>query len=308
MLKVSHCSSREDLEAVVDLCDRAFANTPRDYFVRHVLNDATLRPEDTLIGTVGGRLVSSVQIFPRVCWVDGATIPFAGIGNVATDPAERRAGYAGELMRESVRRMTERGFPFSMLTTTINVYYQKFGYGTVPRAVAVFDRPPSPARDWTVRRFDPARDGRGVRALYETYNRNSVGPIARDDVYWDAQSLFCGEDPSMFLCAERDGRLCGYIRGFVEKGSAHVLEFAGAESVSAVFATLVSALADRQRGMAVKMFLSDREKERLAPIPPHTQSTDTDTMVLVLDERFRRLVEERIMKPGVLMYWLADFF
>jgi hypothetical protein len=31
-------------------------------------------------------------------------------------------------------------------------------------------------------------------------------------------------------------------------------------------------------------------------------------MILLLDEEYRRMVEERVMRPGVLMYWLADFF
>jgi predicted acetyltransferase len=308
MLEISQCRSREELEDVVDLCDRAFQNTPREYFARHVLCDATLRPEHTLIGRKGGRIVSSVQIFPRVCWIDGRTMPFAGIGNVATDPAERKSGYAGQLMTEAVRRMTSDGFPFSMLTTTINPYYAKFGYVTVPREVAVFAGPPRHGDEWAVRKFDRLRDLAAVRELYEGYNLNSAGPIARDDLYWRAQFEFCGEDPDMFLLAERAGHVGGYIRGCEEKGAVQVLEFGAAEEGPVVFHTLLSALSAVKPHLAVKMFLSEREKGRLSPLPPCTVQTDTDTMILVLEEASRPTVEEKLKRPGKYMFWVSDFF
>jgi hypothetical protein len=58
----------------------------------------------------------------------GALLPMVGICQVATDPDERNKGFAGELMRRSLREMRERGlyttalFPFSFR------YYRKFGY------------------------------------------------------------------------------------------------------------------------------------------------------------------------------------
>lgn len=308
MLDISRCTSREELEEVVDLCDRAFPNTPREYFRRHILSDATLRPEHTLIGRKDGRIVSSVQIFPRTCWIEGETLPFAGIGNVATDPAERKMGYAGLIMEEAVRCMKADRFPLSTLTTTINAYYAKFGYVTVPRDVAVFTAAPDAPHGGSIRQFQRPRDLDRVRELYESYNRDSAGPVVRDRQYWDAQFLFCGEDPALFLLMERNGRVEGYIRGAEEKGAVQVLEFAAVDRVPTTFASLLGALHAARPGMAVKMFLSERERKRISPLPPHTTQPDTDTMMLILDERSRQAVQQKLMRPGAYMFWGSDFF
>jgi len=308
MLDISRCTSHQELEEVVDLCDRAFPNTPREYFHRHVLCDATLRPEHTLVGRKDGRIVSSVQIFPRVCWMEGQTLPFAGIGNVATDPAERKMGYAGLIMEEAIRCMKGDGFPLSTLTTTINAYYEKFGYVTVPREVAVFTAAPDVPKSGGVRRFQRPRDFNRVRELYDNYNRESAGPIARDERYWQAQVQFCGEDPTLFLLMERNARAQGYIRAAEEKGTVQVLEFGAVDSVPATFATLLGALCAAKPGKPVKMFLSERERKRISPLPPHAIQTDTDTMILILDEASRRAAEEKLIRPGAYMFWGSDFF
>jgi predicted N-acetyltransferase YhbS len=308
VVEISHCTSRAELEAVVDLCDRAFPGTAREYFERHVLHDATLRPEDTLIGTSDGRIISTVQVFPRTCWMNGARVRFAGVGNVATLPEHRGAGHAAALMREAIRRMRSLGFAFSMLSTSINAFYERFGFVTVPRDVAVFAPPPAPASTRTVRRFDRERDGEAVQRIYEAYNRGSVGPIARDGAYWRAQEQFCGEVPAMFLVVESAGSVAGYVRGGVTKGSLHVLEFACEREVQSIFATLLNALSLQRAELVLRMPLSRREKERLAPLPRHTIEPDTETMILVLDDRNRQTLEGGLLGPGSLMFWQSDFF
>jgi predicted acetyltransferase len=292
---------------VVDLCDRAFQDTPREYFERHVLGDPTLRPEDTLVLVKDGRFVSSVQMFPRTYWVEGRTMKFGGIGNVSTDPAERKHGYAGLLMAEAVRRMRDLGYAFSMLTTGINSYYEKFGYVTVPRRAMVF-RGLSPKRAPGVRQFARKQDFGFVRAIYEKYNGELAGPVVRDERYWQGQFDFCGEDPDKFLVLERDGRVTGYIRGNIEKGLLQVLEFGALEDIPATCEALIRSLASRSVGTPVKMMVSDRERESLAPGLTHVIEEDTAMMILVLDDRERARLERTILRPGMLTFWLSDFF
>ncbi len=305
--EVRACRNRAELRAVVDLCDRAFDGTPREYFERHILNDPTLRPEDTLVLVKDGRFVSSVQIFPRRFWVEGRVMKFAGIGNVSTDPAERKHGHAGRLMEEAVKLMQGQEYSFSMLTTTINSYYEKFGYVTVPRQTVVFTGI-SPKRAPGVRQFVRERDFASVRAIYESYNGENAGPLVRDDQYWHSQFDFCGEDPDKFLLLERDGRVTAYIRGNVEKGTLQVLEFGALEEVPASFEALVRSLASRSMGTPVKVVLSEGELRRLALRLPHALATDTEMMILVLDDRERAKLERTILRPGALMFWLSDFF
>jgi predicted N-acetyltransferase YhbS len=308
-LEISHCTSRAQLEAVVDLCDRAFPATDRGYFERHILRDATLRPEDTLIGTVEGRIVSSVQLFPRVCRAGGETLRFAGIGNVATDPRERGAGYAGMVMREALRRMTDGGFAFSLLTTTtVTAYYQKFGYRVLPRRAVNFDPPPDTDPECLIRPCEWARDGGRVKELYEGYNLGSAGTVVRDDLYWEAQRKFCGEDPAMFLVAVEHDSVVGYIRGGLKKGVLRLLEFAARPDRCRLFPPLLAAMSRQRPGATIHTLFSDREMQRLSPLPAHTLLPDTDAMLLVLDEQHRRTVEEMVLRPGAFMFWLSDSF
>ena len=306
-IDIRGCRTAEELVAVVDLCDRAFDNFPREYFERHKLKDPTLSVHHTRIGLKDGHLVTSVQVFPRTCWAEGRQVRFGGIGDVATDPAQRKHGYAGLMMADAIAVMSAEGYEFSMLTTTINSYYEKFGYRTIPRDVAVIASTP-PRTVPEVRRFDRARDLAVVQDLYTAYNRDSIGPVVRDDVYWRGQFDFCGEDPEKFLVYETGGRLTGYIRANVEKGFLQVLEFAAAESIPEVFDTLLHAVAERSPGLPCKIFLSAREKQRLEIRPIHTMQVDTDLMVRVMDEKARHLVESVIMRPHAIMYWLSDFF
>ncbi|MBP1678650.1 MAG: hypothetical protein H6Q29_561, partial [Bacteroidetes bacterium] len=278
-----------------------------EYFERHILGDPTLRPEDTLVLVKDGRFVSSVQLFPRRFWVEGRVMKCAGIGNVSTDPAEREHGHAARLMEEAVRRMREQGYGFSMLTTTINSYYEKFGYVTVPRQAAIVSGI-SPKRAPGVRQFVRERDFASVRAIYESYNGENAGPLVRDDQYWRGQFDFCGEDPDKFLVLERDGRIAAYVRGNIEKGALQVLEFGAVDEVPASFEALTRSLASRSMGTPVKLVLSEGELKRLALRLPHTLAADTEMMILVLDDRERAKLERTILRPGALTFWLSDSF
>lgn len=305
--QIRTCRNRSELDEVVDLCDRAFSGTPREYFARHLLEDPTLRPEDTLVLVKGGKFVSSVQVFPRRFWVEGRVMRFAGIGNVSTDPAERKHGYAGQLMEEAVKKMTAEGYAFSMLTTTINSYYEKFGFVTVPRQAAVFAGV-SPKLAAGARAFVRERDFASVRAIYESYNGENAGPVVRDEQYWRGQFDFCGEDPDKFLVLERDGRVVAYIRGNIEKGVLQVLEFGASEDIPGAFEAMIRSLASRSMGTPVKVILPEAELRRLSPRMPCTLEADTEMMIAILDEGERAKLERTIMRPRVLTFWLSDFF
>jgi predicted acetyltransferase len=297
------CASREELAAVVDLLDRAFEKTPREYFERHVLRDATLSLEDTRVLLRDGKIVSSVQIFPRNMWVSGRKIRFGGIGNVGTDPAFRKQGLASLLMRDALARMQERGYPLSVLTTDINPYYGKFGYTTVAREVLTFTEIP---RGDDARSFDRTHDLEAVMAIYEQYNAGSIGPEVRDEAYWRAQFEFLGDET--FLVAEEAGRVIGYLRAGYEKKDLYVREFAALRSEPRVFAALLGALSLRFPGVPVKLFASEREQARLEIRLPFTVHDDTDLMIAVLDEGYRTLAHDTLMKRNAMTYWLTDFF
>ncbi len=304
---VCGCRGRADLEKVVSLLDRAFEKTPLEYFERHVLRDPTLQPDDTRILIHNGDIVSTVQIFPRVMAIAGEHMIFGGIGNVGTDPRERRKGLAERVMQDAIRMMKERNYHFSMLETTINPYYERFGYKTVVREVAVLSPPAGPV-DTGVRRFRKEEDLQRIKELYSRYNETTVGPLVRDDLYWEAQLAFCGEDPEKFLVLERDGELIGYMRARVYKGYLEVLEYAAEGDIPSVFTALLRAVGRLAAGIPVKFHLPDSERHRICLIQQYAILEDTDLMVLSLSDRFRSAGETLVTSRNAINFWRSDFF
>jgi len=300
------CANREELLQVVDLLDRAFDKTPREYFERHVLQDPTLSPEDTRILLHDGRIVSSVQIFPRVMQIAGASVPFGGIGNVATDPSERNSGFASMVMHEAIARMQHR-FPTSMLTTTINPYYERFGYRTVVRELGIID-PIRGSMSDGVRRFRKDTDLARVKELYRFYTRHSVGPLVRDDRYWEGQFAFCGEDPEKFLILERDGTVRGYMRARVYKEHLEILEYAADQDIPDVIDLLLRAVASMAPSLRIKLYLSETERSRILLQHSFSVKDDTDLMMLVFDKTYAEMIAQQVMRRNAITFWLSDFF
>ena len=127
-IEIRGCNSKEELIEVVELCDSAFPKTRREYFERHVLKDKTLDTNDPRVLLIDGKIVSSVQVFPRTIYVQKDKIQIGGIGNVATLPSERGKGYAGLLIKGSLDYIIKKGYPLSMLASSINPCFEKFGF------------------------------------------------------------------------------------------------------------------------------------------------------------------------------------
>ena len=299
------CASREELTEVVELLARSFTNTPRDYFERHVLRDPTLSPADTLVAVRDGRIVSTVQIFPRVMMIAGKPIPFGGIGNVGTDPSERKGGQASALMIQAVALMGSRGYPFSMLTTTINAYYERFGYKTVERDAVTIDVNGMKVQP-DVTPVNMPREMQEIMALYQEYNADATGPLIRDLSYWNAQREFCGEEVDKFLVIRRKGELAGYIRNGIIKGVRYVLEYAARGDVPEIVERLLISVSALTGGKPMKLFLSNEEHRRLALRLPHSTSTNTDLMIAVLQSSFHTSAGAELLRRNNITFWLTD--
>ena len=78
--------------------------------------------------SVDGRVVSCLTLLHAELSFRGASLSMAGICQVATDPEERNKGFAGELIRNSLREMRRRGIATTVLFPFSFRYYRKFGY------------------------------------------------------------------------------------------------------------------------------------------------------------------------------------
>ena len=264
LIEVRGCESEVELNEVVELCDAAFSNTTREYFVRHLLKDKTLALNDTRILLKDGKIVSSVQIFPRIISLQKGELKYGGIGNVATLPSERSRGYAGILLKDAFDYMVKKDFPVSMLTTHINSYYEKFGFKTVLRTIARISNVKGiGCKD--VKVFDEFRDFENVINLYKEFNINKTGTIVRDKRYWQSQFDFCDEDKDLFLVYYPKDVLKGFVRAQRKEKIIKVQEYAFRSADKTVLTKLFQCLSYITGFNEIEMFLTKKEEDYINP-------------------------------------------
>lgn len=305
-IEIRGCRDKRELLSVIELCDKAFENTPYEYFERHLLKDKTLKPADTRILILNDEIVSAVQVFRRTMYFESNKIKFCGIGNVATLPDKRKLGYAELVLRDAISYMSNLNVEFSLLTTTINKYYEKFGYKTLFRELYFITDVP-PVRNPNVRLFNYTRDFKRVKYIYEIYNQGSIGPIYRDDDYWHSQFNFCGEDPQLFLVLEQNNDIKSYIRAIKEINKAKLLEYASVSDFTTSFRILLEAISYQTGITNFEIFLSELEKQKLN-VKYLKPQIDSDLMILFMKNKVSQDLIDKLMKYNNITFWLSDFF
>ena len=147
--------------------------TGRDFFGRWIELDPTWQDENVWVAEDAGRLVSTVQIFPRELRVLDHAVPTGGIGSVYTREEHRRDGIAGAILDEVVVEMRERGMELSLLFGVRLDFYGKHGWASWKNQRAWMGRSgearPGGAKtdDVEISRFDWDRDLAEVTADLE---------------------------------------------------------------------------------------------------------------------------------------------
>ncbi|CAN5894371.1 GNAT family N-acetyltransferase [soil metagenome] len=75
-----------------------------------------------------GQVCASATTLPLRMAVDGEHVPMGGVAAVATHPAYRRRGYAGELMRAVLDHMRAQEIHLSLLDPFAHSFYRIFGW------------------------------------------------------------------------------------------------------------------------------------------------------------------------------------
>src|SRR4030042_5687065 len=129
----------EELETVHQILDRAFTKTPKSYFDSQVKNDPYLEPDDTRILLEDGIIRSCVRVYFRDIRCMETKLHMGGIGDVGTDPEVQGRGFAYKLLQEAIDYMRKKGADISFLFTSINPFYQRSGYFTLPMKKMIID-------------------------------------------------------------------------------------------------------------------------------------------------------------------------
>jgi predicted acetyltransferase len=99
--------------------------------------------EETRVVVRGGRVVSCLNLMHADIGVSGATLRMGGIRLVTTHPEEQNNGYAGSLLRTTLKDLCNAGVGASILFPFSFRYYRKFGFELGGNACHVWCRPNS---------------------------------------------------------------------------------------------------------------------------------------------------------------------
>ncbi len=200
-------------EAIAHVCS-VFGKPGHPRFRYHLTGDSSFELEQARVCVVDGRIVSYLRISDRPIHIGFAVVRMGGIGAVTTDPEYRRRGCSGALLWDAIRYMERAHYDINMLFTGIPRHYARAGWVTFPRHTfaVVADDPPPLDTPYIVRDFDLQRDLDAVIEIYNQYNQQRTGTMARPRRYWsDPHSRDRGVLP-MWL-AECDGKVVAYMQG-----------------------------------------------------------------------------------------------
>jgi predicted N-acetyltransferase YhbS len=183
-------------------------------FRHHLTGDSSFELEQARVCVADGRIVSYVRVSDRPIRIGFAVVRMGGIGAVSTHPDYRARGYSTALLWDAVRYMERAGYDLSMLFTGVPRHYAKVGWATFPehRFSVVAAEPPPLGTRYVVRDFDEARDLEAVIKIYDRYNEERTGTMARARHYWfDQHSRTMGVLPDWVV--EENGEVVAYLRG-----------------------------------------------------------------------------------------------
>jgi predicted acetyltransferase len=157
-----------------------------------------------------GEVRASAAVLPLEVFVDREAVPTGGVAAVATHPAYRRRGYAGELMRVILRGMRERGIHLSTLLPFAHIFYRAYGWELASEAIAYTLKPtdlPTSPEQRRVRAYEEEDLPRLMALLDEEASGYSCC-VRRGEGRW--REVLAREDWGVAVY-EREGSLDGYI-------------------------------------------------------------------------------------------------
>lgn len=174
-----------ELDEMLELMCRAFdldVELARDIFYSDPFFDLLERR----VLVEKGKVISCLTIVPGVMALGNARVPVAGIAGVATDEAFRRRGYAGALLRDTIKWLYDKRTPLSMLYPFSPHYYRKFGWeiASVEWSCEIPSRLLPPYSESRFVRPHHAGDLAQLRRLHDVYLHNTTGSFEREPARW----------------------------------------------------------------------------------------------------------------------------
>ena len=205
-------SKESEFEEIINLICTVFVEKCRPRYASQIYHDSSFQPHQSRVCVVDGKIVSHIRVSDRAIHIGHSIVRLGGIGMVATLPEYRHRGYASALMQDSIVYMEKIGYELSLLFTTIQLFYTKFGWATFPQMnfeLELGEKKQFEPSSWRVREFDAETDLVQISQIYDEHNKTRSGTVLRSKSYWrDTYSHQVGILPS--LVAEKDGTIGAY--------------------------------------------------------------------------------------------------
>ncbi|HUP24701.1 MAG TPA: GNAT family N-acetyltransferase [Thermoanaerobaculia bacterium] len=242
-IRTLRAGEREALLELLDGWPLRAGRRGRDFFRRYVDDDPAYVDDNVWVAEVGGRLVSCVQVFPRLIRSTAGEVLCGGIGSVFTATAHRRGGLSSRLLGEATAAMRARGMEVSLLVAGRIGWYRKLGWRpwcppmyrlrrrrtrddfvSAPTAAGGdVDQAASPEIELSDVEVDvdgsSGSSGGGVaeldviHALSERTSALVIGSVARGREGWEASLRLAGNPGEHFRLARgHDGEAIAFVR------------------------------------------------------------------------------------------------
>jgi len=185
--------TKSELKGTLDFQQRIFQihDMPRRYpnfFENLDKRDPYFRCENVFVALKDGKIVSHIQVFPKLIRIGKAQVWMGGIGGVATAPEYRRMGLASRLMWKGLEYMKDEGMETSLLFGD-PAYYRRFGYEVASPVSGFRIDSKSEAKGckgYSWRKFERG-DLEEVMDIYDLANENRTLSVVRSRETWQRQ-------------------------------------------------------------------------------------------------------------------------
>jgi len=177
-------------------------------------------PERALVARRGGQMVGTAAIWTRQLSVPGAVVPTGHVTLVSVRPSARRRGILTRFMRQEMADMRAAGEPLAALWASEGRIYQRFGYGSACRVLAIaadtrevrLPARPDPGR---LREGAPAELRDAMVKLYDQLYAQRPGRSERGPKVWDyrladSEPFRRGQTTLKAIVHETDAGVDGY--------------------------------------------------------------------------------------------------
>lgn len=200
----------EKFNEAADVTEKVFG----DSFMRDFSSkDDVFNYDNVRILQEDNRIISLVMITPKQMYIDSVVFDMGGIGGVSSLPESRGKGYAGMVMKDSIKRMHEVGCDISLLYPFKEAYYAKFGYRTLHFPYKVLHKKNLNLKlpeNVLLRKFEE-KDFDSLCKIYNEFNENRTGTIKRDLHYWKLKASGLSALNGEIYVAEMNGDVKAYV-------------------------------------------------------------------------------------------------